>query len=61
MIEFGLSISISVVMVKGAAWKQSNLDRLKRSFIKELNKRQIHWQEDEFEMLLAGYNDYFAK
>ncbi|MGR5557280.1 3-deoxy-D-manno-octulosonic acid kinase [Vibrio fortis] len=46
---------------KGSSWKQSNLDRLKRSFFKELNKRQIHWQEEEFEALLAGYNDYSAK
>ena len=46
---------------KGSAWQQSNLERLKRSFFKELNKRQIHWQEEEFDALLAGYNDYFAK
>jgi 3-deoxy-D-manno-octulosonic acid kinase len=46
---------------KGSFWRQSNLDRLKRSFFKELNKRQINWQEQEFDALLAGYNDYFAK
>ena len=46
---------------KGSSWKQSNLERLKRSFVKELNKRQIHWQEEDFNTLLEGYNDYSAK
>ncbi|WP_104048443.1 3-deoxy-D-manno-octulosonic acid kinase [Vibrio jasicida] len=32
-------------------WKQSNLDRLKRSFLKEKKKHQIHWHESDFEML----------
>ncbi|MFA0229768.1 lipopolysaccharide kinase InaA family protein, partial [Vibrio sp. 10N.261.45.A7] len=32
----------------GNSWKQGNLDRLKRSFIKELNKRQIKWDESEW-------------
>ena len=40
----------------GSDWQQHNLDRLLRSFRKELNKRSIHWQEDEFQHLLAGYN-----
>lgn len=39
----------------GDAWKQDNLSRLKRSFLKELNKRQIHWQESDWECLMAGY------
>lgn len=36
-------------------WQQDNLDRLLRSFHKELKKRKIHWQESDFEQLLAGY------
>ncbi|MGP8307263.1 3-deoxy-D-manno-octulosonic acid kinase [Vibrio sp. YIC-376] len=39
----------------GSDWQQNNLDRLLRSFLKEQNKRSIHWQEDEFNHLLAGY------
>lgn len=37
-------------------WKQGNLERLKRSFLKEQDKRQIKWQETDFEALLDGYN-----
>ncbi len=29
-------------------WKKSNWDRLKRSFIKEVGKRNIHWNEEEW-------------
>lgn len=36
-------------------WKIKNLDRLKRSFLKEENKRNIQWQESDFEELLEGY------
>ena len=36
---------------KGNDWKQGNWDRLKRSFIKELNKRSIHWSGDEWAYL----------
>lgn len=36
----------------GDEWKQGNWARLKRSFEKELKKRQIHWSADEFEYLL---------
>lgn len=32
-------------------WKQSNLDRLKRSFLKEKKMHQIHWHESDFELL----------
>ncbi len=32
-------------------WKQSNLDRLKRSFLKEKKKHQIYWHESDFELL----------
>ncbi len=36
---------------KGDDWKQGNLERLKRSFIKEANKRNIHWSGDEWAYL----------
>ncbi len=38
---------------KGESWKKKNLNRLLRSFRKEQEK--IHWQETDFEALLAGY------
>ncbi len=41
---------------KGEAWKAGNLARLKRSFLKEQTKRNIHWRESEFAALIAGYN-----
>jgi len=38
-------------------WQQQNLARLKRSFIKELNRLpQFHWQQTDFDALLAGYS-----
>lgn len=36
---------------KGDDWKQGNWDRLKRSFIKEVNKRNLHWSGDEWAYL----------
>jgi 3-deoxy-D-manno-octulosonic acid kinase len=39
----------------GSDWQQGNLDRLLRSFRKELAKRSIHWSEDEFSALIDGY------
>ncbi|MGR5539409.1 3-deoxy-D-manno-octulosonic acid kinase [Vibrio campbellii] len=36
-------------------WKKHNLDRLKRSFLKELQKRQIHWCEKDFVSLNDAY------
>lgn len=39
----------------GEAWKQSNIARLKRSFLKEQKKRSIHYQESHFTALLSGY------
>ncbi|NOI60381.1 3-deoxy-D-manno-octulosonic acid kinase [Vibrio coralliilyticus] len=35
----------------GNAWKQSNLERLKRSFEKEVGKRGIHWKLDDLQHL----------
>lgn len=39
----------------GESWKQSNLDRLLRSFRKELKKRNVKWQESDFKALNGGY------
>ncbi len=39
----------------GEEWKQSNLERLKRSFIKEQNRCSIQWTEEEWQALLEGY------
>jgi 3-deoxy-D-manno-octulosonic acid kinase len=39
-------------------WKENNLDRLFRSFQKELNKRHIKWSEKEWEHLLFGYEHH---
>jgi len=35
----------------GDSWKSSNLERLKRSFLKELKKRNIHWSESEWQLI----------
>ncbi|OBT10108.1 3-deoxy-D-manno-octulosonic acid kinase [Vibrio sp. UCD-FRSSP16_10] len=37
-------------------WKQDNLDRLKRSFHKEVTRFSIHWQESDWQHLLSGYH-----
>lgn len=39
----------------GDTWKQSNLDRLKRSFEKEVVRHQIYWHDAELKVLLEGY------
>lgn len=41
---------------KGNDWKQSNWDRLQRSFHKEVNKRQIKWSESEWNYLLSEHH-----
>ncbi|MEZ9661132.1 MULTISPECIES: 3-deoxy-D-manno-octulosonic acid kinase [unclassified Vibrio] len=41
----------------GNSWKKSNLERLKRSFIKEKGKRRIQWQESDWTELMIGYDD----
>ena len=39
-------------------WKKSNLDRLKRSFLKESKKiEQFSWQESDWQYLLTGYEN----
>ena len=42
----------------GFTWKDKNLSRLKRSFIKELKKKNIHWKEEDWLSLLAGYRSH---
>ncbi|PKH07532.1 3-deoxy-D-manno-octulosonic acid kinase [Moritella sp. Urea-trap-13] len=40
------------------AWKQANLARLKRSFVKEKNKdTAFKWQTTDWDLLLAGYQN----
>ncbi len=42
----------------GDGWKVDNLARLLRSFRKEKNKRNIQWQESDWQPLLEGYNSF---
>jgi 3-deoxy-D-manno-octulosonic acid kinase len=39
----------------GNSWKQGNLQRLKRSFEKEVTKRAIKWSELDWQPLVQGY------
>lgn len=39
----------------GESWKDDNLARLHRSFVKEKNKRDIHWQSENWKAVLQGY------
>ncbi len=43
----------------GDTWKQTNLDRLLRSFKKEQLKRTLSWQESDFDALKIGYMEDF--
>jgi 3-deoxy-D-manno-octulosonic acid kinase len=40
---------------QGDGWKAENLERLLRSFRKELKKRSIKWHEDDWKYLISGY------
>ena len=40
---------------QGEAWKEANLQRLLRSFNKELNKRQIKWTQNDWKSLFNAY------
>lgn len=40
---------------KGKDWQQGNLERLLRSFNKEVGKRQIQFNESDWRALMAGY------
>lgn len=43
-------------IIKGDSWKQQNLNRLHRSFLKEQAKHPaLHWNNDDWQALLAGY------
>ena len=43
-------------MPSAGDWQQSNIDRLKRSFLKELNRLPtFYWQEDNWQQLMQGY------
>ncbi len=42
----------------GDGWKQSNLERLKRSFLKEQQRFGIHWKVADFELLVSGYKQF---
>lgn len=39
----------------GDDWKKGNLDRLKRSFVKEVGKRGISWQQSDWQPMVEGY------
>lgn len=41
----------------GENWKDANLNRLLRSFRKEVNKHSILWSEDDWQLLLNGYTN----
>jgi len=40
----------------GENWKEHNLQRLLRSFRKELKKRAIHWSESDWQVLQLSYS-----
>ena len=40
---------------EGSDWKAGNLDRLKRSFHKEVERFSIKWQESDWKALRKGY------
>ncbi|RJG49551.1 3-deoxy-D-manno-octulosonic acid kinase [Motilimonas pumila] len=42
---------------RGHNWQGGNLARLQRSFIKERGKRQIHFNDENWQALLKGYHD----
>jgi 3-deoxy-D-manno-octulosonic acid kinase len=42
----------------GEDWKPKNLQRLLRSFNKELNKRKIKWQLSDWDELIKGYSKF---
>jgi len=41
-----------------SSWKQANMQRLQRSFLKELNKlEQFHFSDDNWQTLMTGYQN----
>ncbi len=46
----------------GGAWQVANMQRLQRSFRKELRLNPaLHWQESDWQLLLEGYGNTFSK
>lgn len=45
----------------GDGWKESNLERLKRSFEKELIKRKINWTLNEWPRLMKSYGIHYER
>mgnify|MGYP001516757608 FL=1 len=41
----------------GDFWKQRNLERLHRSFVKEVGRMNIQFNEENWAELLKGYNN----
>ena len=41
----------------GDSWKQGNLERLHRSFVKEVGRMNIQFNEENWAELLKGYNN----
>jgi len=39
----------------GEGWKKGNIERLLRSFHKEVKKRSINWKEEDWHYLMRGY------
>ena len=42
---------------QGSNWKNSNMERLKRSFEKEKRLRNIYWQLADWQILTSAYNE----
>ncbi|MEZ9541690.1 3-deoxy-D-manno-octulosonic acid kinase [Vibrio sp. 10N.286.48.C11] len=42
---------------QGEEWKKNNLDRLLRSFHKEMDKNSIYWEENCFEYIVSSYQE----
>ena len=52
----GSLILISAGQKSGDSWKQGNLERLHRSFVKEVGRMNIQFNEENWDELLKGYN-----
>ena len=45
----------------GDGWKESNLERPKRSFEKELIKRKINWTLNEWPRVMKSYGIHYER
>lgn len=43
------------IIKPGTMWQQKNLKRLKRSFVKEQGRHNIHWSQNDWEIFEAAY------